>query len=144
MDSGDLEPLAGLPQGKSRLQGYLHRIDSLREAQASLRFLSIEPLLGDLGELDLGGIGWVIAGGESGQGARSTRADWVRGIRDQCVAAAVPFFMKQWGEFLPDSQNPEMIGPFDPGGAIRVGKRRAGRLLDGREWSEMPPRRTDA
>lgn len=138
------------------------RIDDLRETPAAVRFLSLEPLLEDLGVLDLRKIDWVIVGGESGPGARPTHPDWVRSIRDQCTAAAVPFFWKQWGEWSP-------LGPVDAPdcfvcefgcrGAItreemlacekqhspanrtvmrRVGKKAAGRLLDGREWNEMP------
>lgn len=81
---------------ENRRQG-LPRIDHLRTAGVALRFLSIEPLLQDLGEINLAGIGWVIVGGESGPGARQIKADWVRSIRDQCQAADVPFFFKQWG-----------------------------------------------
>lgn len=93
------------------------RIEHLRNTPAAVRFLSIEPLLEDLGELDLRGIDWVIVGGESGLGARPMHPDWVRSIRDQCVAAGVPFFFKQWGG---------------------VRKKAAGRELDGRTWDEMP------
>jgi protein gp37 len=93
------------------------RIDHLREAPARVRFLSVEPLLEDLGELDLSGIHWVIAGGESGPGARPMQADWVRSIRDQCAAAGVSFFFKQWGG---------------------VRKHKTGRELDGRTYDEMP------
>ena len=75
----------------------LVRIEHLRRAPAAVRFLSIEPLLEDLGRLDLRGIDWVIVGGESGPGARPMSVDWVRGIRDQCRGAGVPFFFKQWG-----------------------------------------------
>jgi protein gp37 len=75
----------------------LPRIDALREAPAALRFLSIEPLLEDLGEIDLRGIHWVIVGGESGLGARPMKEEWVTSIRKQCEAAGVPFFFKQWG-----------------------------------------------
>ena len=75
------------------------RIDILRNVPAAVRFLSLEPLLEDLGELDLQGIHWVIVGGESGPHARPMHPDWVRSIRDQCVAAGVPFFFKQWGEW---------------------------------------------
>ena len=75
----------------------LPRIDDLRAAPAQTRFLSVEPLLEDLGPLDLTGIHWVIVGGESGPGARPMDADWVRSIRDQCRTAGVPFFFKQWG-----------------------------------------------
>lgn len=73
----------------------LPRIDHLRKVPAAVRFLSIEPLLEDLGELDLSGIHWVIVGGESGHGARPMEEDWVRSLRDQCAAAGVPFFYKQ-------------------------------------------------
>jgi protein gp37 len=97
----------------------LPRIDHLRAAPARTRFLSIEPLLEDLGELDLSGIHWVILGGESGPGARPLRPEWVIAIRDQCRAAGVPFFFKQWG-------------------GTRKGK--AGRMLDGRTYDEKPPR----
>lgn len=93
------------------------RIDELREAQASVRFLSVEPLLEDLGELDLAGIDWVIVGGESGPGARPMREEWVRSVRDQCRAAGIPFFFKQWG------------------GAR---KKATGRTLDGRTYDEFP------
>ena len=75
----------------------LPRIEQLRAAPASVRFLSIEPLLEDIGEIDLNGIHWVIVGGESGAGARPMESDWVISIRDQCQQAKVPFFFKQWG-----------------------------------------------
>ncbi len=104
---------------------YKERIDLLRETPAALRFLSLEPLLEDLGELDLRGIGWVIAGGESGGvGVRPVAADWVRSIRNQCVEAGVPFHFKQWGE-----HNDNLV---------RVGRKTAGSMLDGREWKQMP------
>ncbi|MDI9379758.1 MAG: phage Gp37/Gp68 family protein [Verrucomicrobiota bacterium] len=94
------------------------RIHHLLNTPAAVRFLSLEPLLGPLPGLNLEGIHWVIVGGESGPGARPMHPEWARDIRDQCVAAGVPFFFKQWGG---------------------VNKKRAGRLLDGREWNEMPP-----
>lgn len=97
----------------------LPRIDVLRAAPAALRFLSIEPLLEDLGQIDLTGIGWVIVGGESGPGARPLDKSWVISIKEQCLAANVPFFFKQWGG---------------------VRKSEAGRLLDGRTFDEMPER----
>jgi protein gp37 len=97
----------------------LPRVEHLRAAPAGLRMLSVEPLLEDLGELDLTGIGWVIAGGESGPGARPVDPDWVRNVRDRCAAAGVPFFFKQWG-------------------GTRKG--RAGRSLDGRTHDDVPPR----
>ena len=117
----------------------LHRIDLLRKTPAVIRFLSLEPLLEDLGALNLTGIDWVICGGESGPGARPMHPEWARSLCDQCVSAGVPFFFKQWGGFLPDSQNPAMVG-IDPhdAGAIRVGKKKAGALLDGREWRQFP------
>jgi protein gp37 len=97
------------------------RIAVLREAPAAVRFLSIEPLLEDLGELDLTGIGWVIVGGESGPGARPMEKAWVVRIREQCQAAQVPFFFKQWGG---------------------VRKAAAGRKLDDRTYDEMPYRQS--
>lgn len=101
----------------------LPRIEQLRQTAAEVRFLSIEPLLEDLGELDLTGIDWVIVGGESGAGARPMAVEWVRAIRDQCEAANVRFFFKQWG-------------------GLR--KKVAGRLLDGRLHDDMPPHRRAA
>lgn len=102
----------------------LARIDHLRAVPATVRFLSVEPLLEDLGELDLRGIDWVIVGGESGHGARPMRPEWARSVRDQCIAQNVRFHFKQWGE-------------FDASGT-RVGKHAAGRLLDGVVWDEYP------
>lgn len=96
---------------------YAFRIDHLRETGAHTKFLSLEPLLGPLPNLNLLGIDWAIVGGESGPGARPMDASWVIEIRDQCVAAQVPFFFKQWGG---------------------TNKKRAGRLLEGRTWDEMP------
>jgi protein gp37 len=97
----------------------LPRVEHLRAAPAGLRMLSVEPLLEDLGAIDLSGIGWVIAGGESGPGARPLDPDWVRSLRDRCRDAGVPFFFKQWG-------------------GTRKG--RAGRTLDGRTHDEVPHR----
>lgn len=98
---------------------YQTRIDDLRETDALVKFLSLEPLLGPLPNLDLEGMGWVIVGGESGPGARFMDLQWVRDIRDQCNDADVPFFVKQWGG---------------------VRKKKHGRELDGRTWDEMPKR----
>lgn len=86
-------------------------------------------------------IDWVIAGGESGHGARYSPADRFRSLRNQCAAAGVPFLFKQWGEFLPDSQNPKMEQPQTGTGGIKVGKAAAGRLLDGRTHDEFPESR---
>ena len=96
------------------------RIRHLQQTPATVRFLSIEPLIAPVGPLDLAGIQWVIVGGESGPRARPMDAKWVRDIRDQCVAGGVPFFFKQWGGFRP-TQN--------------------GRMLDGRLWDEFPRER---
>ena len=104
-------------------QWWTSRIDDLREIPAVVRFLSCEPLLGPL-SLNLRGIHWVIVGGESGPRARPMRGDWATDIRDQCERAGVAFFFKQWGA-------------HDPSGK-RVGKKRAGRILGGRTFNEMP------
>jgi protein gp37 len=102
----------------------LPRIDSLRQISATIRFLSVEPLLEPLGELDLDGVDWVIVGGESGPRARRMRPEWVRSVRDRCLAAGIPFFFKQWGSWGPDG--------------IRRSKHANGRLLDGRTWDDLP------
>jgi len=96
---------------------YTYRIDFLRQTGARIKFLSLEPLLGPLSNLDLTGIDWVIVGGESGPRARPMDPAWVIEIRDQCVEQGVAFFFKQWGG---------------------VNKKKAGRILDGRTWDEMP------
>ena len=96
---------------------YKYRIDYLRYTGAKIKFLSLEPLLGDLGELNLDEIDWVIVGGESGPGARPMKIEWVRDVREQCRTQNVPFFFKQWGG---------------------VNKKKTGRLLDGEIWDEMP------
>ena len=154
------------------------RIPALLETPAAVRFLSAEPLLGpiDLRTIDVSGwdetaplgwswldrceamkggdeprVDWVIVGGESGQGARPMHPDWARSLRDQCQAASVPFFFKQWGAWigvedlrrLPGGQGPG-FGAFDhlphdmETDAVRVGKAAAGRTLDGRTWDQMP------
>lgn len=97
---------------------YKTRIDHLRKTGAAVKFLSLEPLLGPLGTLDLSGINWVIVGGESGPGARPMQPGWVISVRQQCERADVPFFFKQWGG---------------------VQKKRTGRKLNGRTYDEMPP-----
>jgi len=96
---------------------YAGRIDALRRTGAHVKFLSLEPLLGPLDNLELTKIDWVIAGGESGPGARPMNPDWVRSIRDQCQRQRVRFFFKQWGG---------------------VQKKKHGRVLDGRTWDELP------
>ncbi|MBA3563950.1 MAG: phage Gp37/Gp68 family protein [Gammaproteobacteria bacterium] len=101
---------------------YRNRIEDLRSTASSIKFLSLEPLLGPLHDLDLRGIDWVIVGGESGPKARPVDPAWVTDLRDQCERARVPFFFKQWG-----GKN----------------KKRTGRLLEGRTWDEMPGDRVD-
>jgi len=100
------------------------RIDYLRQVKASLRFINMEPLLEDLGEIDLSGIGWVTLGGETGAKARATQKIWVEKIRDQVVKAGIPFYFFKWGEWGEDG--------------VRLGKNKTGRLLSGRTWDEKP------
>jgi protein gp37 len=100
---------------------YTDRIDHLRKTRAFIKFLSLEPLLGPLDNLNLTEIDWAIAGGESGPSARRMNPDWVRSIRDQCVDAGVAFHFKQWGG---------------------VQKKQTGRVLDGRTWDELPTAKT--
>jgi protein gp37 len=90
--------------------GHLGRLDDLRAVPAAIRFLSAEPLLGPLTELDLTGIAWVIAGGESGARARPVNPDWVRQIRDGCATAGVAFFFKQWGGRTPKARGCQLDG----------------------------------
>jgi protein gp37 len=96
---------------------YTRRIQLLRQTQACIKFLSLEPLLGPLPHLELEGIDWVIVGGESGPGARPMEAKWVTSIRDQCLTMDIPFFFKQWGG---------------------TRKKQTGRVLEGRTWSQWP------
>jgi protein gp37 len=139
------------------------RIPQLLRIPAKIRFLSCEPLLGSVVLLPRELIGplepreapslteprihWVICGGESGSKARPMHPDWARILRDQCQAAGVPFFFKQWGEWspCPIGDGPDLVtdtvfkkGPSHDGQVWRIGKTTAGRLLDGREWNELP------
>ncbi|MBK1783221.1 DUF5131 family protein [Prauserella cavernicola] len=98
--------------------GYVGRADRLRATPASVRFLSLQPLLGPVPDLNLRGLDWVYVGGESGTGHRPMEPEWVREVRDRCAAERIPFLFKQWG-----------------GRTRNAG----GRLLDGRTWDEMPP-----
>ena len=98
-------------------QDYVFRINDLRETGAKIKFISLEPLLGPLTELDLRGIDWAIVGGGSGPGARPMEKEWVLDIKAQCKKSCVPFFFKQWGG---------------------VNKKKTGRLLEGRTWDEVP------
>ena len=102
----------------------LPRIEHLRRVSARVRFLSVEPLLEDLGPLDLGGIQWVIVGGESGPDARPMRPEWALSVRDRCLAAGAAFLFKQWGAWGPDG--------------VRRDKQANGRLLAGRLWDARP------
>jgi hypothetical protein len=96
-------PLANVALGVSvEDREHLNRIDDLRQTPAALRWFNAEPLLGDLGELGLSGLDWVVVGGESGPGARLCHPDWIRSIRDQCQAAAMPVFIKQLGSYVVD------------------------------------------
>ena len=98
-------------------EDFIYRIDDLRKTDAHIKFVSFEPLLGPLPDLNLEGINWVIVGGESGFGARPIRKSWVENIKEQCIRANVPFFFKQWGG---------------------VNKKKNGRMIDGRTWDEIP------
>ena len=98
-------------------QDYAYRIDNLRKTEALIKFLSIEPLIGSIERLNLENINWVIVGGESGPGARPMKEEWVKKIRDKCLETETPFFFKQWGG---------------------VHKKKAGRLLEGKIWNQMP------
>lgn len=95
----------------------LSRVEHLRQSNASMRFLSVEPLIAPVGQMNLDGIHWVIVGGESGPGFRTLKADWAREVRDQCVNAGIAFFFKQWGGIRPKS---------------------GGNQLDGRIWDQYP------
>ena len=96
---------------------YKYRIELLKKSNAKVKFVSFEPLLGDVGKLGLKGIDWVIVGGESGPQARYMAPEWVEKIRDRCLEQHIPFFFKQWGG---------------------VNKKKAGRILDGRIWNQLP------
>lgn len=100
-------------------QDYVWRLDLLKKSPAKTKFISFEPLIGQINvdQLSLQGINWVIVGGESGPGARELKSQWVRDIRDKCLEENIPFFFKQWGGFTPKSN---------------------GRQLDGQEWSQYP------
>lgn len=146
------------------------RIPQLLQIPAAVRFVSAEPLLGPVnltaqddwlyckGHFEairwktcFCGLDWLIVGGESGPNARPMHSDWVRSLRDQCIAAGIPFFFKQWGEWLPSSQYlstdlehgyydipKRNIIRLDGEDFYKVGKKSAGRLLDGREWNQRP------
>lgn len=130
---------------------YLWRIDELMKCPAAVRFVSAEPLLGDIDlcfpepltgnehsylgtDSVIDKLDWIIVGGESGPGARPMDPNWARGIRDQCVAAGVPFFFKQWGSAKPDVLEARrwLHAGWNPD------ERKHGRLLDGRTWDQMP------
>jgi protein gp37 len=136
---------------------YTFRAHHLRKVPAKVRFISAEPLLGPLPSLDLTGIDWLIAGGESGPGARPMHPDWVRDLRDRCVQSDVAFFFKQWGAWAPNRDRgavpvslegefvdgaPLLAVPGAPVAMRRLGKGAAGRRIDRRVWSQMPVVRT--
>ena len=100
------------------------RIRHLQEIAATVRFLSVEPLIEDIGQVDLSGIHWVIVGGESGPGARPMKPEWAEQVRDLCLAHGVPFFFKQWGAWGADGR--------------KAAKAANGRSLGGRTWDELP------
>ena len=102
----------------------LPRIDELRKVKAGIRFLSLEPLLEDVGTFNLKGIHWVIVGGESGFGARPMKAEWVISIKDQCLTAVVAFFFKRWGAWNAEG--------------VRNNKKANGRELNGSKWEQYP------
>lgn len=137
-----------------------NRIDYLKKTNAKIKFLSCEPLLSDLGKLDLTGINWVIIGGESGPKARPVHPQWIKNIIEQCLAQKVPCFFKQWGEWVPETMMKELglnnyagsgvllnfdgtISNFDDlrNGQylmLKVGKKKAGSKIDGEEYKEYP------
>lgn len=100
------------------------RVRHLQQANASVRFLSVEPLIADVGDFSMAGLHWVIVGGESGPGARPMRPEWAARVRDMCVAQGIPFFFKQWGAFGADGR--------------RGSKSANGRMLEGRTWDQLP------
>lgn len=128
------------------------RIPLLLQTPAAVRFVSVEPMLApvDIHDFlhpckvhcsdDIPAIDWVICGGETGPGARPMHPDWARSLRDQCTAAGVPFFFKKWGEWISIGEQAVDDGNWITIGQTmkRVGKKSAGRMLDGREWNEIP------
>jgi protein gp37 len=109
------------------------RVRDLIDMPAAFRWVCFEPLLGGVRPdlIPWESLGWVVAGGEIGAGARPTQLQWMRELRDECIARNIPFYFRQWGEWAPTSS--ENAPPM-----LRVGKRAAGRLLDGRSWDEIP------
>ena len=132
------------------------RIPVLIDTPAAVRFLSVEPLLGPVNLIQACGtyrgkkplkksaLDWVIVGGESGKNARPMHPEWVRSIRNQCLNAGVPFFFKQWGEYGPradmkiDLEHFRYSEMWNQDFVYKLGKKKAGRMLDGRTWDEMP------
>jgi protein gp37 len=134
LEGGDYLPNVHLGVSVENQHWATERISTLFDIPAAKRIINIEPMLEsiDLSKIfrwnDING---VMLGGESGPGARVIHADWVRLVKDQCVEAGIPFFFKQWGEWTP-------IVTLNIETMVKVGKKQAGRLLDGREWSELP------
>lgn len=143
---GDVQPNVWLGCTVVNQVEFDRDVKKLWSIPAKHHFLSIEPMLGpiflDFAFMPYGAIDWIICGGESGKAARPMHPDWARSLRDQCVAAGVPFLFKQWGEFSPDEVGPEDLrsGRLPPGHVdfLKVGKKAAGRLLEGRTWDEVP------
>ena len=125
-----------------------HRIDHLRRVPAAIRFISFEPLIGPVGDIDLTNIHWAIVGGESGPNARPMDTDWARSLRDQCAAARVAFFFKQHGEWIgvdtltaeqrEDAGDLNLLRADPLTGSVWLGKKAAGHLLDGIEHNQFP------
>ena len=100
------------------MENFVHRISHLRQTPAKVKFISFEPLLSNINDVDLAEIDWIIVGGESGPKSRIMKKEWVNKIKDQAINQKIPFFFKQWG-----GKN----------------KKKAGRLLDGKIWNQTPP-----
>lgn len=132
LGGGDYLPNIWLGVSVENQRTVVERVPTFINIPASLHFVSVEPMLGGVNlEPYLNNIDWVICGGESGPGARPLHSDWVRDLRDQCIKAGVPFFFKQWGEWFCFER--ERDYHFS-----RVGKKKAGNLLDGKIWNEFP------
>jgi len=129
------------------LRDYLYRVNDLRSTPAAVKWLSLEPLLGDLGDVNLTDIDWVVVGGESGPGARPMKREWATSLRNQCQNQGVPFFFKQWGEWIPESLQdwtPEQVTMVEGEQIYRhayLSKRHGlhyHRTLNGVEYRQMP------
>ena len=151
LGGGDYLPNIWLGVSVENQRTVVERVPTLINIPASLHFISVEPMLGGVNlEPYLNNIDWVICGGESGRDARPLHPDWVRDLRDQCVKANVPFFLKQWGEWSADGgyddycyktmviHKNDKKNILDDVEMFRLGKKLAGNLLDGKIWNEFP------